>query len=98
VVQRIRRAVSAASTVKSEGWYAMKLAQSLGLALDFSTPRAIFAALSHEVVAFAGMDFERLGEHGVRFGELTPPASESPEASLADVSPALPPAAPLEAR
>lgn len=74
VVQRIRRATLAATTAKSDGWYAMKLAQGLGLPLDFSTPRAIFAALASEVPAFAGMDFERLGDHGVRFGEIVAPA------------------------
>ncbi len=91
VVQRIRRSVTAASTAKSEGWYAMKLAQSLGLALDFATPRAIFAALAHEVPAFAGMDFNHLGDQGLRFGELAPAAA--PEVALATQS-----AAPMEAR
>jgi NADH-quinone oxidoreductase subunit G len=78
VVQRLRRATTAAPTVKSEGWYAMKLAQSLGLALDFGTPRAIFAALANEVGAFSGMDYEALGEHGLRFGEVAPKALPEP--------------------
>lgn len=73
VVQRIRRATTAAATAKSDGWYAMKLAQALGMPLDFATPRAIFSALVSEVPAFSAMDFDRLGEHGVRFGELSIP-------------------------
>jgi NADH-quinone oxidoreductase subunit G len=77
VVQRLKRATTAASTVKSEGWYAMKLAQALGVGLEFNTPRAIFAALAREVGAFAGMDYEALGDHGLRFGEVTPPAADA---------------------
>lgn len=69
VVQRARRAVTAAPTAKSEGWYAMKIAQALGAALDFATPKDIFGALTREVGAFAGLTWEGLGDHGQRLGD-----------------------------
>ncbi len=68
-VQRVKRATVAAATCKSEGWYGLKLGQALGLSLALDTPRAIFAALAAEVQGFAGMDLERLGDHGIRLGE-----------------------------
>ncbi len=82
VVQRLNRAVQAAATAKSDGWYAMRLAQHLGLAIDFSTPRAIFSALANEVPAFAGMTLDTLGDFGIAFGELEPePMPEAPAAA-----------------
>jgi len=76
VVQRIVRASQAASTAKSEGWFAMKIAQHLGLGLDFATPRAIFTALAAEVSDFAGMRLADLGDFGLRFGEVELPVAE----------------------
>ena len=80
VVQRLRRAVRAASTCKSEGWYAMKLAQSFGDALAFNTPQDIFAAVASAVPEFAGLDWSALGDHGLRFGEGAAPAAADPSA------------------
>ncbi|TNF23908.1 MAG: 2Fe-2S iron-sulfur cluster binding domain-containing protein [Deltaproteobacteria bacterium] len=74
VVQRIRRAVKAAPTCKSEGWYAMKLAQSFGDALAFDAPADIFAAVAGSVPEFAGLAWSDLGDHGLRFGEGSVPA------------------------
>ncbi|MFO0750407.1 MAG: 2Fe-2S iron-sulfur cluster-binding protein [Myxococcota bacterium] len=62
VVQRVRRAVNAAPTVKSDGWYAMKLAQGLGEPMEFATPRDIFVAMSLTVRAFAGIEYDALAE------------------------------------
>lgn len=73
VVQRISRAVQASATAKSDGWYAMKLAQQLGLGLDFATPKAIFAAMTAEVPEFGGLRFDALGDFGKRFGEFDLP-------------------------
>jgi len=69
VVQRVRRAVRAAPTCKSEGWYAMKLAQSFGETLAFDSPADIFAAVAESVPDFAGLAWADLGDHGLRFGE-----------------------------
>ena len=69
VVQRIHRAVRAASTCKSEGWYAMKLAASFGDPLSFEHPHEIFRAIAQSVPEFAGLDWAGLGGHGLRFGE-----------------------------
>jgi NADH-quinone oxidoreductase subunit G len=81
VVQRIARAVQAAATAKSDGWYAMKIAQQLGLGLDYATPKAIFAALASEVPEFGGLRFDSLGDFGRRFGEIDPPEVVAPAAA-----------------
>lgn len=91
VVQRIRRAIRAASTCKSEGWYAMKLAQAFGERLDFESPRAIFGAIAGEIPEFAGLAWDALGDHGLRFGEGQP---VGPPPIPADGPPAVP-AAPV---
>jgi len=62
VVQRLRRAVKPAPTAKSDGWYAMKLGQALGARLDFATPRDIFVAMTSGVSAFAGIEYDALGD------------------------------------
>ena len=87
IVQHVRRAVTAASTCKSEGWYALKLGQALGLALDFATPAAIFAALAGSAVVaggkpnpFAGLDHGALGDFGARLGSGAPAAPAAPAA------------------
>jgi len=54
VVSRLRRATTAAPTAKSEGWYAMRLAQELGAPIAFSTPADIFRAMVASVPAMAG--------------------------------------------
>ncbi|MCC6625387.1 MAG: (2Fe-2S)-binding protein [Deltaproteobacteria bacterium] len=54
VLGRLERAVKAAPTCKSEGWYAMKLGQLLGAPMDFATPHDIRRAML-EVVK--GLDF-----------------------------------------
>jgi NADH-quinone oxidoreductase subunit G len=81
VVQRLERAVHASATTKSDGWYAMKLAQHLGLGVDFASPAAIFDAIAREVPEFAGLALGGLGDHGLRFGEGVP-AAPAPAAAL----------------
>ncbi|PIE65941.1 MAG: ferredoxin [Deltaproteobacteria bacterium] len=84
VVQRAERAVRAAGTCKSEGYYAMKLAQAFGEPLALSSPRAIFAELAAEVGDFAGLSYDDLGDHGVKLGEASaaaPPAAFAPPRS-----------------
>lgn len=73
-VQRIYRATKAASTVKSSGWYAMKLQELLSEAdgIPFSSPLAIFGALTAEVPAFAGLSWAALAPHGQKLGANTP--------------------------
>ncbi|MFT7581859.1 MAG: NADH-quinone oxidoreductase subunit G [Myxococcota bacterium] len=68
IVQRIQRAIRAAGTVKSEGFYAMKLAQAFGAPLSFSSPAAIFADLGTHVTEFAGLSHDSLGDHGAQLG------------------------------
>ena len=78
VVQRLRRAVRAASTCKSEGWYAMKLAQSFGDPLAYASPSDIFLALSREVPEFVGLTWSGLDGNGLRFGEVVLPPVPPP--------------------
>jgi len=70
IVQRIYRATRAAGTVKSAGWYAMKLSQMLGDAdgMAFSSPIAVFRGLTNEVPAFAGLTWNGLVPHGGKLG------------------------------
>ncbi len=75
VVQRMDQAVKAAATCKSDGWYAMKIAQRLGSQVAFSSPLSIFTALAKAVPAFAGMDWGRLGAHGVLLGHGVAPST-----------------------
>lgn len=64
-VQRIHRAIKASPTCKSEGWYGLKLGQTLGFATDWTSPRAIFNAMAEEVPAFSGLNYDDLGQHGL---------------------------------
>lgn len=80
VVQRAARAVVAAKTCKSDGWYAMKLGQKLGAELALPSAAAVFAALSGEVEPFKGMRFDGLGPAGVKLGEGAPAPTAEPVA------------------
>ena len=92
IVQRIYQAVRPAGTCKSEGWYALKLAQALGADLGYASPDAIFSDLTARVPAFAGLTYEALVPFGARLGASAPVAS-----APRPVSPAPPAAAPLVA-
>ncbi|MGM0578014.1 MAG: 2Fe-2S iron-sulfur cluster-binding protein [Myxococcota bacterium] len=93
VVQRIDQATAAAGTCKSEGWYAMKLAEGLGEPMGYRTPDEVFADLVATVPGFEGMTYDNLRPHGMKLGEAPKPerpdeGSERPDA---------PPPPPVEA-
>ena len=88
VVQRITRAVTPARTCKSDGWYAMKLAQALGQDLGFGTPEAVFCAIAEAVPGFHGMRWQALRPTGLVLGEAAPQAAPpAPSAAPAGGTP-----------
>jgi NADH-quinone oxidoreductase subunit G len=68
VVQKTNRATKPSSTCKSEGYYAMKLAQALGQPLVYSSPDAVLEALATSVSAFTGVTRAAMSPHGIRVG------------------------------
>jgi NADH-quinone oxidoreductase subunit G len=75
VVQRIERAVTPSRTCKSDGWYAMKLAQTLGHDVSFGAPEAVFCAIAEAVPGFQGMLWQTLRPTGLVLGEAAAPAA-----------------------
>jgi NADH-quinone oxidoreductase subunit G len=74
VVQRLEQAIVPAGTCKSEGWYAMALAEQLGDELGFRNPAEVFEAIAETVPAFAGLTQDSLLPHGARLGASAPMA------------------------
>jgi predicted molibdopterin-dependent oxidoreductase YjgC len=68
VVQSIDRATKANGTCKSEGYYAMKLAEGFGQTLGFRSPQEVFGALVRDVPGFANMEWWALKPHGLKLG------------------------------
>jgi len=94
VVQRLRRAIRASGTCKSEGYFAMKLTQAFGDSTSYASPAEIFAGLGEVAPEFAGLRYAHLGPHGHKLGDPLPTKADIAAAVASDGIPPLPSAEP----
>jgi predicted molibdopterin-dependent oxidoreductase YjgC len=74
-VQKLNVAVIAPDGARQDSEIFLRLLESAGQKLEYSSPADIFAALSHEVIAYSGLDYDSIGDQGCELGSGGSPAS-----------------------
>jgi predicted molibdopterin-dependent oxidoreductase YjgC len=67
-VQKLNAAVIYPHGVRQDSEIFLRLLEGAGHKLDYSTPAEIFAALSKEVIAYNGLNYDSIGDQGCELG------------------------------
>jgi len=67
-VQKLNAAVIAPEGVRQDSEIFLRLLAGAGQQLDYAAPSDIFAALTKEVIAYSGLNYDSIGEQGCELG------------------------------
>ena len=67
-VQKLNAAVICPEGARQDSEIFLRLLEGAGQQLDYSTPAEIFAALTKEVIAYNGLNYDSIGDQGCELG------------------------------